>query len=709
VNTCAALVVVMSPSSEGSRWVRLEVGRALFQGRPVHPILLAGRRFDWLNHIQDEPVAAGQILPSTRFVSLLQAAIATPAPLRPPVEATQIVPRRTFPLRNPNFVGRADLLLDLETGLYWGKSSAPRSGTATTVAVQTLHGTGGVGKTQLAAEYAHRRASDYDFIAWIDAEKPALLAGQLAELAPLLNVSEAEDASATAEGVVVALGLTRLRWLLVFDNAEDASDLAGWLPRTGTGQVIITSRRTGWSHLGATIEVEVFKTDEALTLLRERASGVDEQSAAEIVTLLGHLPLAIEQAAGHLRSAGRGADDYLRLLRDRGEELLATGRLTGYEHTLATLWDVSRASLRAANPAADQLLQLCAFLGPEPIPLHLFTDHPDLLPAELADVARDELRFDRAVAELRARSLARRDVDGTAVTVHRLLATAIRAAMPDSERRTTVAVLEELLYSHLPEEIVDSPQSWPVWRSLLPHVLAATSHPSTHRTDGDRTAWLLDRTGTYLQTRGEPAAARPLLERALAIDEIKLGASHSAVATRLNSLAVVLKDLGEPAIARPLLERALAIDETNFDPNHPRVATRLSNLAAVLQDLDETAAARPLLERALAIEEINFGPNHPAVATLLSNLAAVLQDLSDPLSARPLLERALAIDETNFGPNHPAVARDLNNLALVLVALHRPDDARRMLDRAVRVVEAVHGDEHPTTVTMRDNLRSLGD
>jgi hypothetical protein len=130
------------------------------------------------------------------------------------------------------------------------------------------------------------------------------------------------------------------------------------------------------------------------------------------------------------------------LLRTRGEELLAEGHAAGYEHTLATVWELSQQILSEASPAAMQLLRLCAFLGPEPIPLALFTENPGLLPAELADAARDELRFERTLAALLRRSPARRSldgspdgsrprprlsiVDGTALTVHRLLAAVVR-------------------------------------------------------------------------------------------------------------------------------------------------------------------------------------------------------------------------------------------------------------------------------------------
>jgi hypothetical protein len=85
----------------------------------------------------------------------------------------------------------------------------------------------------------------------------------------------------------------------------------------------------------------------------------------------------------------------------------------------------------------------------------------------------------------------------------------------------------------------------------------------------------------------------------------------------------VHKDLGQPADARPLLERAVAIDEATYGPDHPTVAVRLSNLAMVHHALGQHVAARPLLERAIAIVEARLHPNHPRVVLYRKHLAVL--------------------------------------------------------------------------------------
>src|SRR3954465_5630909 len=124
-----------------------------------------------------------------------------------------------------------------------------------TLAVQALYGLGGVGKTQLALEHAHRFAADYQLVWWIDAEQPVLIPEQLAALAARLDLPPGPTVAATAHRLPAALR-GRDRWLLVFDNAERPGDVADYRPG-GAGHVLITSRSPGWGALGGRLEVDV--------------------------------------------------------------------------------------------------------------------------------------------------------------------------------------------------------------------------------------------------------------------------------------------------------------------------------------------------------------------------------------------------------------------------------------------------------------------
>jgi hypothetical protein len=597
------------------------------------------------------------------------------------------------PARNPHFTGRGTELAEVARALA--------SGATTTV--HSVHGMGGVGKTQLANEFAYLHAADYDVVWWIAAEERASIPDQFTALAGRLGLDPAADFELLRAQVHDQLRNIH-GWLLIFDNADEAEDIQPWLPTgllpTGIpGHVLITTRRAGFTSLGRVLDLDVIGLDDAVALLRFRIPDLDQAAGENIARELGQLPLALEQAAAYVDRTQMPAQEYLDLLRSRADELYQRGK-TSRRDTLATLWDISLERVSSQSPEAMQLLGVCAYMAPEPIPLDLFTNHADLLPDPLRSAVGDPLALAETVAVLVDYSLMKRTAAG--LQIHRLVQAVVRARQDGSPAptasqkdhlRTIVRVAWKvvpmdhplpvavgLLRADAPVRIVSTPKDWPRWAVLLPHVLAATAHLSYDVCGGRGAvrmadaAWLLDRAGNYLRVHGRPADAQPFQERALAITEDTYGSSHPDVAANLNNLATTLRDLGQPADAYPLLERTLSITEATYGASHPDVATALNNLALTLRDLGQPADAQPLQERALAIDEATYGPSHPDVAIDLSNLALTLRDLGQPADAQPLQERALAIAEAAYGPSHPDVAAHWSNLALILQDLAQAAD-----------------------------------
>jgi hypothetical protein len=322
------------------------------------------------------------------------------------------------PSRNPGFTGRDALLVAVREALL----------TEDRAAVQVLHGMGGVGKTQLAIEYAHRFASEYDLVWWINAseyervwginaEVTALIGAQLAELAAELGCLEPEADLVTARRAVLGELRQRDRWLLVFDNAANRDDVAKVLPG-GTGHVLITSQAQGWEEVAVPVKVDVLARSESVAILQNRVAGLADLDAHNVAAALGDLPLAIAQAASYMVETGIPAGEYTALLADRTIEILDQGLPRSYPRSLSAVTQLAFDRLHTEDPASANLVRICAFLAPEPIPADWFTQAATRLPASLRIRAADPVAWRQTLARLGRSALAR--IDGNTLVMHRL-------------------------------------------------------------------------------------------------------------------------------------------------------------------------------------------------------------------------------------------------------------------------------------------------
>ncbi|MBW7997027.1 MAG: tetratricopeptide repeat protein [Candidatus Glassbacteria bacterium] len=602
--------------------------------------------------------------------------------------------------RNPYFTGREGLLASLSESLTSGEPTAltqPRA----------VHGLGGVGKTQLASEFCHTHRDSYEVVWWVRAEEPTTLATDYGELAVKLGLIAEADAK-LAERVDATRDWLNSNgeWLLVLDNAGGPGEVKEYIPNSGSGHTIITSRNATWGGTAKPLKVEILAPEKAVKFLLDRTKQKDKKAAAALAEELGCLPLALEQAGSYMEATGQSLAGYHKLFREQCETLLGHPPGCGdYGETVRTTWEISFSKVKEESPAAVELLNLCAFLDPDNISLvDIVKQGAEHLPAALQKAAGKELELDKAVAALKKYSLLERQ--DNLLSLHRLVQEVVRERLSGDERTAWAGRVCTLMDEIFPFEWND-PDTWAASSALRPHAQAAAAQAGRLQVSLEQAARLYDKIGCHLHRQAVYKQALAAHQKALQLAENELGQDHEKVAIFANNLGVVLKEMGDYPAAKEHYERALRIDEVIYGPDNPNVGIRVGNLGGVLRAMGDLVGAKEHYERALKIHVNVYGPDHPDVATGVSNLGIVLQDTGDLTGAKEHYEWALRIHEAAYGPDHPTVAIDVNNLGDVHREMGDYTAAKEHYERALRIDEAAYGPDHPAVAIGVSNLGAV--
>ncbi|MGR3872716.1 FxSxx-COOH system tetratricopeptide repeat protein [Streptomyces graminifolii] len=299
------------------------------------------------------------------------------------------------PRRNNRFTGRDAILEKLHARFEEGGRGGARV---------ALRGISGVGKSQIAIEYAHRFGNDYDIVWWVGARFRAPAREQFAQLAPRLELPVGQELGERIRAVheVLRTGRPFRRWLLVLDSADDMEQIGDLLPEDN-GHVLITTLTQDWATSGSVTEIEVqpFRRAESVAYARRRAQRLTEYEADDLADAVQDLPLLLAQTAAWLDANVMPAKDYVAMIR-RGEASEIGIRLSSdYPMGFQTSWSITLNTLQENNPKAIELLRLFALFNPEAIPVRLIqTAHPADLPSQIAYLASDPLRWHHAVQRL---------------------------------------------------------------------------------------------------------------------------------------------------------------------------------------------------------------------------------------------------------------------------------------------------------------------
>ena len=611
--------------------------------------------------------------------------------------ASQVAPEihnLPFP-RNLFFTGRETYLEQLDRHLK-------ENGSVEVTQPISISGLGGVGKTQLALEYAHRCYSKvYRTILWANAANKVTLEESYLSLARILKLPEKDEREIDRVVQAVKMWLEgHTSWLLILDNADDLQLTRTFFPVKPCGHILLTTRSQIVGNIAFPIMVEAMEPEEGLRFLLRRSGILNRsaepeilasdirEAARQLVELLGGHPLALDQAGSYIEETGASFNMYVQLYHEERRILLNERGSLGGEHpeTVAVTFEVSFQHACEVCPLAADVLSFCAFL------------HPDAIPEEL--LSHDEslklnaMTFDKAIVALRCYSLIKRNSEERMLSIHRLVQAVIRDGMDEGSIEQWAERVIAAMATVIPEA---EPVTWESCARLLPHALVYANHTASSQRASEDLALLLYKTANYLFDRAQYTEAESLYQRALRISEQAYGPDYSLVAFSLKGLAELYQEQGKYAEAEPLYQRALHIWEQAHGPDNPNVALSLNGLANLYREQGKYAEAESLYQQALHIWKQAYGPDNPLVAYPLNGLALLYQEQGKYAEAEPLYQRALHILEHAHNPNHPDVAYPLNDLANLYREQGKYAEAEPLYQRVLSICESRLGPQHPET------------
>ncbi|WP_330347447.1 FxSxx-COOH system tetratricopeptide repeat protein [Streptomyces sp. NBC_00582] len=599
-----------------------------------------------------------------------------------------------MPPRNAHFIGRADMLATVAEQLEHGELAA--------VLPHALHGTGGVGKSQIAIEYVYQHQHEFDVVWWIPAEQQSMVLSAFAALARALGLTVGPQPGTAVPRVLEALrdGDRYGRWLLIFDNAEDVDGVRPFIPTSGNGKVIVTSRNRAWEGVATSLTVDVFRREESRDLLMRRSPTLGEDEADRLASALGDLPLAIELAAAWHAASQMPVDRYLALLERHRTELDTSGLVHDYPSSVAAAWLITLAHLQTESPGVYQLLGVCGCLAAEPVPLSIFRSGGRIsVSRELDPILRDPIRLSRAIRELSKFSLIRVDHRRDAIQMHRLMQSVLRTTTEPAEREGLLHAAHALLAAAKPAGSPSSPGHWDGYQALLPHAVssqAAASH------DG----WVRDLVASlvyYLYYWGDHEQAVDLAGQAWRHWNEDTGIPDTLVIQMAKLYAFCQRIIGVDRDAFSLNERALAVSRRPEVPEEELIDS-MWQMAGAHRYRGDFTAARALDEDAFERARALFGPDDPDTLKAAHSYGVSLRMCGEFRAARALDEETARQWELVYGHADGFTLNTRNGLSIDIRECGDFPRARRLQEDVYAAYRSAFGSENPATIRAARNL-----
>ncbi|KAK7219335.1 hypothetical protein V2G26_007338 [Clonostachys chloroleuca] len=609
--------------------------------------------------------------------------------------------------------------------------------------VCVLHGLGGIGKTQLAIDFARRHKSAFSAIFWLDGRSEDQLrqsfARCLARIPELrtgsrnldVNLNIKENLDIAVMKVIEWLARpSNTQWLLILDNVDQDHQQGG---ATGTydirqyfpgdqGSILITTRLLRLQQLGRSKHLTNVDLDQSRAILQtwygqELHWRLDYDTLLE---MLQGLPLALAQAASYLRETGMDVATYIQIYNEQWQKLMGSDNpLTDYNQgSIATTWAVSLKAIESKSTDAMNVLRLWACLdnkefwhgllkaaksieSEEPWPSWLLRMASDV--ACFADTMGFLLRYSMIQAQAEPiGSYAMHPV------VHRWV-----LHLDSHEKNMDFARLALILVGHsVPTR--ETKEYWILQQRILPHAegcswwIQEVFLRSDEKTISDIVAMgSVHRLGILYSDQDKLGEAEAMYGRALEGRERALGRDHTSTLDTVNSLGLLYWNQGKLGEAEAMYDRALEGYEKALGRDHISTLETVNNLGILYSDQGNLSEAEAMLDRALEGKEKSLGRDHTSTLETVNNLGILYRGQGKLSEAEAMLGRVLEGMEKALGRDHPLTLVTVNNLGNFYSDQGKFDEAEAMLDRALEGYEKALGHDHTSTLLTVNNLGLL--
>jgi len=557
----------------------------------------------------------------------------------------------------------------------------------TNVSCQVLVGTGGVGKTQLAANYARRMwdRGMVDLLGWVTAANREMIVTSYAKAGAEVTGADSSDPQKAAVAFLGWLGTTERRWLLVFDDLADPADLRDlWPPQSGQGRVVMTTRRRDAALSGGArrmINISLFKPTEAADYLIAKLTAHDRHDdpheIAGLAADLGYLPLALAQASAYLIDVGLDCSAYRARLADRRRSLPElvpddSGLPDDHRTTVAASWSLSIEAADRLRPAglSRPMLELASALDPNGIPSAVLVSGPALqYLAEHRTTAASNREESREIEVNDAADALRclhrlslvdhaPDTPNRAVRVHNLIQRATRESLTADRRDQLARAVADALIAVWPEIERDTVVSQALRANadaLAEHSEKALWQPEPHP--------VLLRTARSLGETGLLTAAINHWQHLYDGSLHHLGPDHPTTLAIRYEISYLQADAGDPAGAVVTTKEVLADCLRVLGPDHPDTLKVRLELARWQGETGDVAAAAAAMEELLRDRLRVLGPDHADTLKTRHELAYWRGRAGDPAGALAASEELVRDRLRVQGPDHRETLRARHNLA----------------------------------------------